>query len=267
MNSKAFWMKCRVPAAACAMAISLAAGVARADTFVLNYEAPDAVNSTATFSVMGVESFDSLPIGVSSGFTTDFGTNGAITGTYSGPNGVQINAADEFGGAGGVGNYIVGFINDPYTLTLSSDPTKDPNGINYFGYWLSALDPGNIVTFYNNGVEVGQVTPADVAAITSLNPAYYGNPNGGWLHGKNSDEPYVFINFYDTTGTFNQVTFTEGPNYGGGYESDNQTVGFYTSMSGVPEPATWAMMLVGFACLGLAGHRRKRLRLLNSPET
>jgi hypothetical protein len=240
-------------------ALALVAGAASADTFVLNYEAPGAQNSTATFAVGGVEAFDSLPTGMNGTFTTDFGTGGAITGTYSGPEGVQINPADQYGGAGGVGNYIVAFGNDPYTLSLASSPTLDPQGVNYFGYWLSALDSGNIVTFYRNGTQVGQLTPAEVSAITSLNPAYYGNPNTNFL-GQDSGQPYVFVNFYDTDGTFNQVSFTENPAVGG-YESDNHTVGFYTALGGVPEPTAWILMLLGFAGMGLALRDRRQLGL------
>jgi hypothetical protein len=83
----------------------------------------------------GVETFNSRPTGTGPGFTTDYGTGGAITGTYSGPSGVQINPADVFGGAGGIGNYVVAFGNTPYTLSLVADPILDPQGINYFGYW------------------------------------------------------------------------------------------------------------------------------------
>jgi PEP-CTERM motif len=244
---------------ATALAALLAASTfARADTFVLNYEAPGLQNTTAKFSVMGVETFDEQPVGINpTGFTTDFGTGGAITGVYSGPEGVDIKAATDDGGAGGTGNYIVAYGAQPYTLTLSSNPTLDPEGINYFGFWLSALDDGNIVTFYNNGVELDQVTPGDVSAITELNPAYYGNPNPAFL-GQNASQPYVFINFYDTNGTFNQITFTEDPAVGG-YESDNHTVGFYTEIGGVggvPEPSTWAMLMAGFGLVALWRRRR-----------
>ena len=61
---------------------------------------------------------------------------------------------------------------------------------------------------------------------------YYGNPNSPF-EGGDSGEPYVFINFYDMSGTFDQVVFTEDP-ASGGYEFDNHTVGFFTHVGGVP---------------------------------
>lgn len=203
-------------------AMLLTGGAARADVFGLNYEAAGVQNSTATFSTVGVETFNTVSVGMHSTITADFGNTG-ITGTYSGPNGVQINAADQYGGAGGTGDYAVAFQNDPYTLKLNQN-------VNYFGYWLSALDPGNVVTFYNNGVQVGQVAPDQISAVTSLNKSYYGNPNAKFK-GQDSGEPFAFINFYDTTGTFNEIKFSEAPTFGGGYESDNHTVGLFTKMS------------------------------------
>jgi PEP-CTERM motif len=142
---------------------------------------------------------------------------------------------------------------------LSNNATVNPNGINYFGYWLSALDAGNMVTFFNGNTQVGALTAADVLAKTGPCPgtAYCGNPNQAFL-GQDSGEPFVFINFYDTTGTFDKVVFSEDPSSGAGYESDNHTVGFYTQMGGVPEPSTWAMMGLGFASVAFLGFRSRR---------
>ena len=206
--------------------------------------------------------------------TTNFGTSGAgstITGTYTagGGKGIQINSADQYGGAGGKGNYIVAFPNTPYSLTLNSDIK---GGVNYFGYWLSALDKGNFVTFYGEqGQTLFTFNPQDVinAVNLSANPSlYYGNPNSSFK-GQDKQEPFIFVNFFDTTGSFSKISFSE-QNNGGGYKSDNHTVGNYETMgqgtvvnltnsvSGVPEPSTWAMMLLGFGGLGFAGYRRSR---------
>jgi hypothetical protein len=250
---------------------------ANAATFIVSYEgeAAGVQNTTATFSVSGVETFNEQPTKTyPQSFTTQFGTSGAgstITGTYQAgsSNGIQINSADQYGGAGGTGHYAVAFENTPYSLTLTSDIA---GGVNYFGYWLSALGAGNYVTFYGgNGQVLFTFNPQDVinAVKASATPSlYYGNPNAPYK-GKDSGEPYIFLNFFDTTGTFSKIVFSE-VNSGGGYESDNQTVGHYLttgsgtvvplvdSVVGVPEPSTWAMMLIGFVGLGFAGRRARR---------
>lgn len=260
--------------AAAALAGLATAGGAQA-AFVVSYEgeAPGVQYTTATFSVTGVENFDEQPVqAYPQSFDTTFGTSGAgstISGTYASANGagVQINAADQYGGSGGTGNYIVAFSNTPYTLTLSSDIS---GGVNYFGFWLSALDAGNFVTFYgSNGSKLFTFNPQDVinaVQATATPGEYYGNPNSNFL-GKDGDEPFIFLNFFDTSGSFTKVSFNE--NGGGGYESDNHTVGHYLTMgqgtiipllySSPPEPGAWAMMLVGFGALG-AVLRRGRQR-------
>lgn len=200
---------------------------------------------------IGTETFDARPTGAGQTFTTDFGTHGAITGTY---NNVQINPADVFGGAGRAGNYAVAYPGSPYSLDLT---TTLPTGINYFGYWLSALDRGNSVAFYNGGTKVYSFNPTDFTKLTGPCPnPYCGNPNPP---GGDSGEPYAFLNFFDNGGTFDRIVFSENVP-GAGYESDNHTVGFATGISGTPinavtEPSSAAV--IGAALLGLVAVSRR----------
>ena len=230
-----------------------ASAVAAQHTFKVTYEAAGVQNSTATFSSKGVETFDGLNTG-NQAISTDFGTNGVITGTYSN---VDVLGADQYGGANGAGNYASTSNSTGYTLNLS---TTDANGINYFGFWLSALDKGNQLTFLKNGEVVFAYSAEDIASMFASMPAYNGNPTDAY-NGDNGDQPYAFLNFFDQDGTFDAINFYEQPEVGG-YESDNHTVGFFTKDSGtvaaVPEPATWALMLVGFAMVGAAARYRRR---------
>jgi hypothetical protein len=232
--------------------------------FDIRYESdtPGMQHTTATFSVGGVETFETHGTGNSVSFITDFGTAGAITGSYAH---VQIIGADQYGASGGTGLYPVAFRDTPYSLTLTS---TIPGGVNYFGYWLSALDAGNTVSFYSGGTLLFVFDPSDVLAAVNAAPvpsAYYGNPTAPF-HGQNGGEPYVFLNFFNDNGSFDRIDFSENPNFGGGYESDNHTVGhFLTKGTGtvvpqanaVPEPASWAMMITGFALVGLMVRARR----------
>ena len=246
-----------------------ATGAAAVVPFDVRYESENAgiQTTTATFSVGGVETFDTLPSG-SQSFTTDFGTAGAITGTYTA---VKVQSADEYGGAGGTGKYAVTFTPGGYALDLSSTIR---GGVNYFGYWLSALDTGNQVTFYSKGRVLFTFHPSDVIAAVgaAANPAqYYGNPNPAFA-GRDRQEPFVFLDFFSNARPFDRVVFAENPRTGG-YESDNHTVGHFVTKgtstsvaltpasfptSAVAEPAAWAMMVAGFGLVGAGFRRRQR---------
>jgi hypothetical protein len=249
-------------AAACAAIIAApaSAGVS------YNYELPGVQNTTATFDYSGVETFNSRTLGDNTNFVSDFGTTGdpvVITGTYSN---VDIRNADQYGGAGGNTRYAE-VDGAAYTLTLS---TSDNSPLTYFGYWLSALDRGNQLTFYKglSLVPVATITPSDVLGRTGSCPnvnnaynPYCGNPNDPLATRRNKGEPYAFINVYfDNGDSFDRIVFTESPDVGD-YESDNHTVGYFITKGGtVPEPATWGMMILGFGLVGFAARRRDGLQ-------
>ena len=251
--------------AATALAAAMLAVPAVATTaFSVSYEseAPGMQNTTVNFAWKGVETFNSRAIGSNQNFTTDYGSGGSFTGSYTG---VQIKSADQYGGAGGNSRYAVTFSSAGYALDLA---TNGVAGVNYFGYWLSALDNGNVVKFYRSGREVFRFAPSDVRAALAPLPnrtAYYGNPNAPL--GRNKGEPYVFLNFFANHGTFDRVVFTQVT--GGGYESDNHTVGRFTTrgtgtnvnlvnsvVATVPDLKTWACLFIGFVMVG--GNQRRR---------
>lgn len=159
----------------------------------------------------------------------------SITGTTT-SGFVNIGNANVYGGAGGTGMF--GTVNgDPATIQLSQS-------INYFGLWGSALDGNNTVALYNDSTLLGTYALQSVLqSAPGFSSAYYGNPFGGG----NTGEMYAFFNFQSDT-AFNRVQLIQ--NGGGGFEFDNLTVGTSSAVITAPEPATWAMMLLGFGLVG-----------------
>jgi len=152
---------------------SIGIGSAKADAFSLSYEAPkvQSANTTALCAnagtgpcTIGVETFDTRT--TNTAFSTNFGTSGTFTGNYSA---TSILPADQYGGAGGTGKYVTAPSGTNYNVALSTTLTT---GINYFGIWISALDAGNQVGFYKNGVLLYNFTPSTlIAAVGSCSGA------------------------------------------------------------------------------------------------
>jgi hypothetical protein len=218
----------------------------------LTYEAPGVQNSTQTLAVVGVERFDTRQRGSDRTFTTDFGTGGLIQATYRD---VRIDGPNVYGSAGGVGNHAVTFQSDGgYEVVFTRAPRE---GLSYFGYWLSALDGQNRLAFYKGNTLIETITPGSIRADLRNCPtsAWCGNPTTPF-QGQVRNEMFAFVNVFMPEGTtFDRIRFFQAG--GGGYESDNHTVGF-VDMPTVPEPTSWALLITGFGLVGFAARRRRR---------
>jgi hypothetical protein len=237
----------------------LIAAPAAAVTVTVSYENAGVQTAASTsFDFLGVETFEAAMTGSGQTYNTSFGGS-EISGQYTN---LRVDGANQYGSAGGAGNHAVAPAGGAgYELTLSTARTE---GVNYFGYWLSALDAGNVLEFYKAGNLLYTFNPTNViTSIGGCNPQpqpYCGNPNDASprrvLH-----EQFAFVNIYFEDDTFDKIKFYESAGAGGNYESDNHTVGYFIEKGGntVPEPATWAMLITGFGMTGLAARRRRRM--------
>jgi hypothetical protein len=167
----------------------------------------------------GVETFDAATLGLG----TLASTFGAYSGTYTG---IQVNPADQYT-ASSLHNYAVTFsYTSAYTLALTS-------GVNYFGFYNEAADNSNTVNFYSGGV---------------------GGTLVGTYHSSIADQQRAFVNVRGSQ-TFDTIVFSDTlpANQGThGFETDNHTVAM------VPEPASWALMILGFGGVGVSLRNRRR---------
>jgi hypothetical protein len=197
-----------------------------------------------------VETFDELSLGQQAPFTgadgglySGFGT--VVTGSVS-----SVTAAPYFGFGPyvGVGSSPLPIGGQDATKYLSIAPLSGGSGpiagtpetITYsstedrFGLYWGSVDLYNTIDFYLGATLIASINGSNVTQLTDNGCQTSFGCNG-----------YVVISGL----SFNQVVLGSAANYA--FEIDN--IG-----AAAPEPATWAMMLIGFAVVGFTSYRRSR---------
>ncbi len=248
--------------------------VLQGTSIVVYVEAPTVQSS----SVTGVttENFDELAPGNYTTSYTNIGGIGTYRGTPTTP--FAIIAADQIGGAGGSGNY---FAVGSETGSQGSVELDLSSEANYFGFWWSAGDVNNSVTFLLDGTALATFTSLDIITLlpnsvgttvqavngTNYNTIdYYGNPNNG----NDANEPYAYVDIIATGLQFNQILISD-PQFTG-FESDNHSVAngvaipptgdvFVSALEltpeALPEPGSWRLTILGIGVVAFA-----RLRIV-----
>jgi hypothetical protein len=150
-----------------------------------------------------------------------------------------------------------------YTFTASTPgaPTTSHSGSFSLGFDDVANTYSLLGINFSIGSTVFDLTNTGVAIGTGDGSFVLGGTvNGVGGIGANTDDFWIRYNYpFNNTIIVTDFLYSEvGFNDIVGAADDAFTI---TAVSGVPEPATWAMLLLGFGAVGLAMRRRKQTEL------
>jgi hypothetical protein len=183
------------------------------------------------------------------------GTDGAgHSGTNYGINFSSTSLGIIDSDAGGTGN----FANEPSPNTVLFFLSGGAATMNV----AAGFDTGFSFFYAGNATDAGTVNVwSGLNGTGSLLASLVLTPNGGSCSGDPSGFPFCNFSAFGVTfsGTAMSVDFAGVANQ---IAFDNITLGSAVpSRGGVPEPATWATMLLGFGAIGLAMRRRRALAI------
>ena len=215
--------------------------------------------------------------GATSTLTTPIGYYEATTGAP-----LNIKASNQFGGAAGTDYLTFGAqsgTSNPVTLQLNTS-------YNYFGFWWSAGDANNGLTFYSGTTLLARISTNDILSLLSPatgkvtaidgtkynKSAYYGLPNGG-TPTQDTAEPFAYVSVLGIGSVFDRIVFDNSGSTASGFESDNHSV--YTgsvtvpgpnvsvesiavASTSVPEPESFALVGAGLLLAGTWRFKQRR---------
>jgi hypothetical protein len=212
-------------AAALATFATLGLGTS-ADATVINLQAAGVTGTGCCFASAG----NAQTVSVTAGGDTVV-LNG---GTPLGPDIASLPASDSIA-YGTSDTYTVGETGytNPLTLQFFAAGTTTPQNVNNF--FLNLYNGNTVSVDYTVQDNLGDSVTFLIPPNFSSGRQAFGFPSAG-----------------------NSFTITAGPAVGGccGYDFFIDDIGFNQALPGVPEPATWTMMLIGFAGIGSVVRRR-----------
>lgn len=199
----------------------------------------------------------------------------ALMGAANASTVTAIGGSTGFDATGAAGNDVIGSVFGYFGAQLFVD---GPVKVEYTYLGKEAGDNNVFLVlgqtqFTTNTADYGATAGENLAVAGLLNFAFGANQNTpSVVNGSNSitpaNTPNFFITFYDKFGNLGAlsgrtgiIAFDDGGNPGDA-DYDDLVVRFH--VSAVPEPATWAMMLLGFAGIGFLAYRRKSKPALSS---
>jgi outer membrane lipase/esterase len=140
--------------------------------------------------------------------------------------------------------YNVAFIGGTYNSVFSSSP---PTFLGDAPTQVGQYSPANIVVI-DLDLALSELVPASANVIFEIFVPD-ANIGGNWT----GEAVHNFGGFYDVTGAGASDTTVETPTP----PTNDIAFAVLTPVAAVPEPSTWAMMLLGFAGIGFMAYRRK----------
>jgi uncharacterized protein (TIGR03118 family) len=172
--------------------------------------------------------------------------NGELYVTYA------VQDAAKHDDVAGLGNGLV----DIFNLNGTFDERLISHGL-LDSPWGMQIAPSSFGSFAGD-LLVGNFRNGMINAYNATTGAFVGTLDGS--NGKPLVIPFLWsltIGNGAAGGSLNTLYFTAGP--------DSESHGLFGALTVVPEPSTWAMMLLGFVGLGFAGYRSRRMRASTVP--